>query len=109
MIDASGTWTNQNPLGGSGLPAEGERSMPSGSPMAFPTCSAATAPRYAGKTVLVVGAGHSAANALLDLARLAEAEPATAIIWAVRGTNLSASMAAAKPTSCRRAASSAPT
>lgn len=36
----------------------------------------------------MVGAGHSAANALLDLARLAEAEPATAAVWVVRGTDL---------------------
>jgi hypothetical protein len=34
--------------------------------------------------VLVVGAGYSAGNVLLDLARLAETEPATAITWAIR-------------------------
>ena len=36
----------------------------------------------------MVGAGHSAANALLDLDRLAKSEPETAAIWATRGTNL---------------------
>jgi hypothetical protein len=34
--------------------------------------------------VLVVGSGHSALNALLDLARLADEEPATRIVWAIR-------------------------
>ena len=43
---------------------------------------------YEGKTILVVGAGHSAANVLLDLARLAERDPATSIVWATRGENL---------------------
>jgi hypothetical protein len=37
---------------------------------------------------LVIGAGHSAGNALLDLARLADAEPSTAFVWATRGTDL---------------------
>lgn len=43
---------------------------------------------YAGQTTLVVGAGHSAANVLLDLAQLAERDPRNIIVWAVRGTNL---------------------
>jgi hypothetical protein len=40
--------------------------------------------RYAGRRVLVVGSGHSALNALLDLAQLAELEPDTRIVWAIR-------------------------
>ena len=40
--------------------------------------------RYAGKRVLVVGAGHSAMNVLQDLVDLRRAAPATKIIWAVR-------------------------
>jgi hypothetical protein len=38
--------------------------------------------------VLVIGGGHSAANALLDLARLADNEPDTQLIWAVRSATL---------------------
>ena len=34
---------------------------------------------------MVVGSGHSAFNALLDLVALRESEPATQIIWAIRG------------------------
>ncbi|MBC7992480.1 MAG: flavoprotein, partial [Rhizobacter sp.] len=44
--------------------------------------------RYAGRKVLVVGAGHSAAGNLLALATLAEQEPATRLAWAVRGTDM---------------------
>ena len=40
--------------------------------------------------MLVVGSGHSAFNALLDLATLAQSEPATTITWAVRRPAMSA-------------------
>jgi hypothetical protein len=43
---------------------------------------------YAGKRVLVVGAGHSAAGNLLALMRLAEEVPGTQVVWAVRSNNL---------------------
>ena len=35
--------------------------------------------------MLVVGSGHSAFNAILDLVALRDSEPATEIIWAIRG------------------------
>jgi hypothetical protein len=40
--------------------------------------------RFAGRRTLVVGMGHSAANTLLDLARLAREEPGTEVVWAIR-------------------------
>ena len=40
---------------------------------------------YAGATTLVVGAGHSAANVLVDLTRLGDEVPGTAVLWATRG------------------------
>jgi hypothetical protein len=43
--------------------------------------------RYAGKRVLVAGAGHSAAGSLLALAKLADEEAGTRIVWAIRGHN----------------------
>src|SRR6185436_18269794 len=43
--------------------------------------------RYAGKRVLVAGAGHSAAGNLLALAKLAEMVPGTNIVWTIRGHN----------------------
>ena len=35
--------------------------------------------------MLVVGSGHSAFNAILDLVALRESEPATEVVWAIRG------------------------
>lgn len=88
VIDASGTWSNPNSLGASGLLAEGEAELVDRIAYGIPDVLKRHRTLYAGKTTLVVGAGHSAANALLDLSRLAEAEPSTAFIWATRGTDL---------------------
>ena len=88
VIDASGTWTTPNPLGANGLPTEGEGGLADRIAYGIPDVLGRHRALYAGRTTLVVGAGHSAANALLDLARLTEAEPSTAVIWATRGTNL---------------------
>jgi thioredoxin reductase len=84
VIDASGTWTRPNPLGAGGLPAVGEREVADRIFYGIPDVLGLYRQRYAGRTVLVVGSGHSAFNALLDLARLAEEEPGTSVIWAVR-------------------------
>ena len=43
---------------------------------------------YAGRKTLVVGSGHSAANALLELAAVAKIDPRTSFLWATRGTDL---------------------
>jgi thioredoxin reductase len=85
VIDASGTWTNPNPLGGNGLPAEGEEEHADAISYGIPDVLGRDRSLYAGRRVLVVGAGHSAANALLDLVKLAGAAPTTEISWAVRG------------------------
>jgi hypothetical protein len=84
VIDASGTYTRPNPLGADGWPAIGERALAGRIAYGIPDALGAERARYAGRRVLVVGSGHSAVNALLDLAQLAEAEPATTITWAVR-------------------------
>src|SRR5699024_8495329 len=41
---------------------------------------------FAGKTLLVLGAGHSAANTLISLGRLKSARADTKILWGLRGT-----------------------
>ena len=88
LVDASGTWGRPSPLGISGLPAFGEPAARESIVYGMPDVLGAARPRYAGRKVLVVGAGHSAAGSILSLARLAEAEPRTRIAWAVRGTDL---------------------
>ena len=52
--------------------------------MASRTCWARARDAYAGVTTLVVGAGHSAMNAVLDLVELARTAPGTRILWAFR-------------------------
>jgi hypothetical protein len=84
VIDASGTWDRPNPLGAGGVPALGERHFADRIAYGVPDVLGTDRARYAGKTVLVVGSGHSAFNAILDLARLAGEEPGTAIVWAIR-------------------------
>lgn len=88
VIDASGTWTAPNPLGAGGILAEGEAENGDAIAYGIPDVLGRDRAAYAGKAVLVVGAGHSAANVLLDLADLAEREPHTSIAWATRSFNL---------------------
>jgi thioredoxin reductase len=84
VIDASGTWTRPNPLGAGGLPALGERGHADRIAYGIPDVLQTSRERYAGKRVVVVGSGHSAFNALLDLVTLRDAEPATEVVWAIR-------------------------
>lgn len=88
VIDASGTWTMPNPLGSNGLPADGETDFADRIAYGIPDILGSRRDDYAGRTTLVVGSGHSAANALLDLADLAASEPSTGAVWATRGSNL---------------------
>jgi thioredoxin reductase len=85
VIDASGTWTQPNPLGSGGLPAAGERALSDRIAYGIPDVLGRDRERYAGRRVLVVGSGHSAFNAILDLIALRESEPATEVRWAIRG------------------------
>jgi hypothetical protein len=87
VIDASGTWSTRNPLGTSGLPAMGEEAARGRISSPLPDVTGRDRAAFAGRRVLVVGAGHSAANTLINLAGLARDEPDTRILWAVRGVS----------------------
>jgi len=84
VIDSTGTWNTPNPVGASGLPAIGETELADRIFYGIPDLLGAHCSRYAGRRTLVVGAGHSAANALLSLAELAEQVPGTQLLWSVR-------------------------
>ncbi len=60
VIDASGTWHSPNPAGANGLPAIGERPAADRIAYGMPDVLGKDRARYAGKTVAVLGAGHSA-------------------------------------------------
>jgi hypothetical protein len=87
VIDASGTWTQPNPLGASGLPALGEPEAGSRISYGLPDVLGRDRARYVGRRVMVVGAGHSAATSLLALAELQHQDPETEIIWAIRSAH----------------------
>ena len=88
VIDASGTWQTPNPLGASGVMAIGEAACADRIAYGIPDVLGADRATYAGQRVLVVGGGHSAANALLDLGRLAQEDPRLRLVWAARAKTL---------------------
>ena len=88
VLDASGTWSQRNPLGVAGLPAPGEAEAAPFLLGPLPDVLGSDRDRVAGRHVLVVGAGHSATNTLLNLVALAEDAPSTGITWAVRGASV---------------------
>ena len=84
VIDASGTWGAPNPMGVDGLPVEGEREAAARIAYGIPDVLGRDRSEYAGRQVLVVGAGHSAINVVLDLLRLQRETPVTRVAWALR-------------------------
>lgn len=88
VIDATGTWATPNPMGVHGLPALGEQANAARIRYGMPDVLGLERQRYGNKHVLVLGSGHSAAGSLISLAELAQLEPRTRILWAVRSNNL---------------------
>lgn len=88
VIDASGTWTRPNPMGVDGLPVLGERALARAIDYGIPDVLGAAREKFANRTVLVVGSGHSAINIALALLKLQEQEPGTRVIWALRRNRL---------------------
>jgi len=84
VIDCSGTWQTPNPAGAHGMPAPGEAANSDRVAYGIPDVLGAARANYAEATTLVVGAGHSAMNAVLDLVKLARTARGTCIMWAFR-------------------------
>jgi glycine/D-amino acid oxidase-like deaminating enzyme len=84
VIDCTGTWTSPNPAGAHGLPAPGEAANADRIAYGIPDVLGISRSTYAGATTLVLGGGHSAMNAVLDLVALARQAPNTRIMWAFR-------------------------
>lgn len=87
VIDSSGTWASPNPAGANGLAALGEREAQANIAYGMPDVLGKDRHRYAGRTVAVLGAGHSAIGTLTDLTKLAEHVLGTRPIWLLRGNN----------------------
>lgn len=86
VIDVSGTWSTPNLAGANGLPAIGEADLSHHVAYGMPDVLGRDRARYAGKTVAVLGAGHSAIGTLIDLVSLKTEAPGTAIVWLLRGS-----------------------
>lgn len=82
VIDASGTWTQPNPAGADGLPAFGERAAADLIDYQVPDFERVES--HAGRHTVVVGSGHSAMTAVIELAQVARANPGTTISWVLR-------------------------
>ncbi|MDN5005230.1 NAD(P)-binding domain-containing protein [Bradyrhizobium sp. GCM10027634] len=87
VIDTSGTWFSPNPAGSNGLPAIGEAERGDRIAYGMPDVRGVQRSRYGGKTVAVLGAGHSAVGTLIDLARLADEVAGTQVLWLLRGAD----------------------
>jgi thioredoxin reductase len=87
VIDVSGTWNSPNPAGANGLPAVGEDGSSPRIAYGMPDVLGRARSRYEGRTVAVLGSGHSAAGTLLGLAALMRETPATRVVWLVRGND----------------------
>jgi thioredoxin reductase len=85
VIDASGTWLSPNPAGTNGLPTRAEVEASKQIAYGMPDVRGKNRSRYAGKTIAVIGSGHSAVGTLIDLVRLKDEAPDTQVIWLVRG------------------------
>ncbi|HEX6389766.1 MAG TPA: NAD(P)-binding protein [Solirubrobacteraceae bacterium] len=92
VIDATGTYANPNRLGDGGIDAVNERAFEDRIERFLPAFDGdgdaergrGRASNWAGRTILLTGAGHSAQTAAAQLAELARSAPGTQVIWAVR-------------------------
>ena len=80
VIDATGTYGHHNWMGNGNLPALGERKIENRIAYELEDMSGGKRHDYQGKSVLLVGAGYSAATALEDLRKL----DAVYVHWLVR-------------------------
>jgi hypothetical protein len=86
VLDASGGLLVPRAIGIGGLPALGESRLTI-PPIRTLGHLAAQRNELRGKRTLVLGDGHSAANAIGLLAEIADEDPSTRIVWAMRSAN----------------------
>jgi thioredoxin reductase len=86
VLDCTGTYGAPRWLGSGGIPAIGESASRSQLAYSLDDVLGGDRGKYAGKSVLVVGAGHSAATQVVRLAELAEKNSEMWIVWLARGS-----------------------
>ena len=83
-IDASGIYGQPNWAGDGGIPARNELYLAPQLSYHVEDVLGLARERHAGKSVMVIGAGASAATTVADLAQLAGEVPGTQVVWATR-------------------------
>jgi thioredoxin reductase len=81
VIDATGVYGSPSDLGPGGLPADGQESLGGVLERHIPDLRDVARDRYAGRRVLLLGSGHSAATALLELEALAGQGAGAEVHW----------------------------
>ena len=84
VIDASGVYGQPNWAGDGGIPARSELYLAPQLSYHPDDVLGLARDRYAGRRVMVIGAGTSAATTVEALARLAQQAPGTQIVWVTR-------------------------
>jgi thioredoxin reductase len=84
VLDCTGTYSRHAWIGNGGIPAIGEIAAEKQIAYGVDDVLGAKKAHYAGKSVLVVGGGYSAATTVCALAQLAEQNSATWVIWLTR-------------------------
>jgi thioredoxin reductase len=87
VLDCTGTYGQHRWLGDGGIPAAGELAAEAQIAYGLEDILGDRRTQYAGKNVLVMGAGYSAATTVCCLAALAEEHSAGWVIWLARGSS----------------------
>jgi len=85
IIDASGTWSNPNPINAENIWTVEEKELNEQIYYGIPDINENNLHRYIGKRVAVIGGGHSAINSILELAQIGGS---TEIYWVMRKYNV---------------------
>lgn len=86
LLDCTGSYDRANVLGDGGIPAPGELQVADRITRQIPDVDREPE-QWAGRRVLLVGAGKSGQTAARDLAALVAHRPGTSVVWAVRATD----------------------
>jgi thioredoxin reductase len=84
VLDCTGVYGNPRRLGDGGVPAVGEAAARPHIAWGIEDVLGGRRAHYADRNVLVVGAGHSAATTVCQLAALAAQAPSTWVVWLAR-------------------------
>ena len=85
VLDCTGTYQRPNWVGDGGVPAAGEIAARPQVPYWLEDIRGVKKANYAGKSVVLIGSGYSAATTMCGLAELAEENQSTWVVWLAHG------------------------